>query len=91
MTSLLSLAKAPLSQALRGADAPPKSDRTLAIERIDRMRALDTQRLKEKVEKGDADEEQVTALVKELCACLLAPLCCALPLSLPAHLSPSSL
>ena len=68
LDSILSLASVPLSYALRGASAPAPADRTEAQARIERMRALDTQRLKEKVAKGDADEEQVTALVKEMCA-----------------------
>jgi len=54
----------PLTYALRGAAAPAAPDRTAALERVDRMRALDTQRLAEKVAKGDADEEQVEAMVK---------------------------
>jgi hypothetical protein len=68
LTSILGLANVPLQHALRGAEAPSAPDRSAALARVDRMRALDTQRLKEKVAKGDADEEQVTALVKELCA-----------------------
>ena len=73
LNSILGLASVPLQYALRGAAAPAAPDRTAALQRVDRMRALDTQRLKEKVAKGDADEEQVTALVKELCA--FAPAC----------------
>jgi hypothetical protein len=68
LTSILGLASVPLTYALRGAAAPAAPDRTAALERVDRMRALDTQRLAEKVAKGDADEEQVEAMVKELCA-----------------------
>ena len=68
LSSILSLAQNPLSHALRGLSPPAKPDTSAAAARVDRMKALDTQRLKEKVEKGDADEEQVAALVKELCA-----------------------
>ena len=82
LNSILSLASVSLSHALKGKSPPPKADRAAAQERIDRMRDMDTQRLKEKVSKGDADEEQVTALVKELCAWQRRTFNALLPLSL---------
>ena len=69
---ITSLAQAPLRRALSGADAPPAKDLTQAAQRKEFMLKLDTQKLKDKVEKGAADEEQVQLLVTEMCECLPA-------------------
>ena len=63
-----SLATKPLK--LKGADVGPgasESARQEALARRDKMQKLDTQKLKEKVSKGAADEEQVEMLVEEMC------------------------
>jgi hypothetical protein len=53
---------------------PPRYDASLAEERKERMRALDMQRLQEKVAAGAADEEQVVAIAATLGACAGAAL-----------------
>jgi len=83
---ITSLAQAPLRRALSGVDAPPPKDTRTAAQRKEFMIKLDTQKLKDKVEKGAADEEQVQLLVNEMCECL--PACwgvCTARLSLPAQ------
>ena len=64
---ITSLAQAPLRRALSGADAPPLKDTRSAVERKEFMIKLDTQKLKDKVEKGAADEEQIQQLASEMC------------------------
>lgn len=68
---ITSLAQAPLRRALSGTDAPPTKDTRSAAERKEFMLKLDTQKLKDKVEKGAADEEQIQQLASEMCECLL--------------------
>ena len=62
------LATAPLDKQLRGS-SPPRAGAALdpyLEERKARMKALDLERLRAKVESGGADEEKVNALVKKL-------------------------
>jgi hypothetical protein len=70
---ITSLAQAPLRRALSGVDAPPPKDTRTAAQRKEFMIKLDTQKLKDKVEKGAADEEQVQLLVNEMCECVSFP------------------
>jgi len=63
-----SLATRPIK--LKGAESGASvSDeaRRDALSRREYMQKLDTEKLREKVSKGDADEEQVEVLVSELC------------------------
>ena len=68
LAALQFLATAPLSKQLRGASPPRGTESPIEAkeERKARMRALDLERLRAKVESGGADEEKVVALVGKL-------------------------
>ena len=66
LSSVKAVALQPLKSALQGKPPPPLRDTTLAEERKERMRAMDMQRLQEKVAAGAADKEQVVAIAATL-------------------------
>ena len=69
LNTVKAVAQQPLRNALMGSPPvprPPRFDAEVAEERKERMRALDMQRLQEKVAAGAADEEQVVAIAKTL-------------------------
>lgn len=95
LNTVKAVAQQPLRNALMGSPPvprPPRFDAEVAEERKERMRALDMQRLQEKVAAGAADEEQVVAIAKTLGASLrraapAPPLYSPSPPLPPAHIA----